>query len=93
MSNRKCPVQFSGRRISAGPWPKSQNDDSAHPSRMCRSPNVNPKRAEKFKVQSEITFLMEIFSCVVAMMPYFLKYFCVSSGYFLALKDQQIIII
>lgn len=37
---------------------------------------------------------MEIFSCVVAMMLYFFKdIFCVSSGYFPALKDQQIIII
>lgn len=36
---------------------------------------------------------MKIFSCVVAMMLYFFKYFCVSPGYFPALKDQQIIII
>lgn len=62
MSDRKCPIRFSG---DTSPWLKSENADSTNPSRMCESLNVNPKRAEKFNVQAEITFFMEIFSCVM----------------------------
>lgn len=66
---------FSSQEEADHCWSLAEGD-SAAPGE-CVKFDVNPKRAEKFNVQTEIIF-MEIFSCVI--LYFFLKYPGVSSG-------------
>lgn len=92
MSNRKCPglrkTDQCRSLAEAGDWQHWKFQENVQITQR--------KPRDRWKVQCSIReyFFMEIFSCVVAMMLYFFKdIFCVSSGYFPALKDQQIVII